>query len=132
MSEYQGCGKIRGLIKTRGRWQVILGDPGLILCLVAMKRNYELSVIFTPVLKEKGLTGAISGVESLVKKVKGKVLEMEEEGKQRLAYPIAKYHEGIYLFWRLELLTEKVGQFEKELKLQKGVLRQLLIKEEDK
>lgn len=96
--------------------------------LIIMKRNYELTVIFTPVLKEKGMSGAIGTVESLVKKVKGKVLEMEEEGKQRLAYPIAKYNEGIYLFWKLELPAEAANKLEAGLKLQKGVLRQLLIR----
>ena len=53
---------------------------------------------------------------------------MVDEGKQRLAYKIEKYTEGIYLFWKLELPTESVAAFEKELKLKKGVLRQLLIK----
>ena len=67
----------------------------------------------------------------LVKKYKGKVLEMVDEGKQRLAYSIEKYNEGIYLFWKLEMQTDKVSEFEKELKLKKGVLRQLLIKLEN-
>ncbi len=95
-----------------------------------MKRNYELTVIFAPVLKEKGLSSAIASVENLVKKYKGKVVEMEEEGKQKLAYSIAKYGEGIYLFWKLVLPAEKVMEFETELRLQKGILRQLLIREE--
>jgi len=93
-----------------------------------MKKKYELTVIFTPVLREKGLTSAISSVEKLVKKYKGKVLEMEDQGKQKLAYDISKYHEGIFLFWTLELPSSEVGAFEAELKLQKGVLRQLLIR----
>ncbi len=93
-----------------------------------MKSEYELTVIFAPVLKEKGLSSAIASVESLVKKIKGKVLEMDEEGKQKMAYPIAKYHEGIYLFWKLEMPSESAGKFEADLKLQKGILRQLLIR----
>ena len=92
-----------------------------------MKKTYELTVIFTPVLKEKGLSTAIGSVEGLVKKVKGKVLEVENEGKQKLAYPIKKYREGIYVFWKLEMTTDSVNKFEAELKLQKGVLRQLLV-----
>lgn len=95
-----------------------------------MKRKYELTVVFAPVLKEKGLSGAIAGVEALVKKYKGKVSELDEEGKQKLAYPIAKYSEGIYLYWVLEMPADQVGEFEKELRLQKGVLRQLLVKVE--
>ena len=93
-----------------------------------MKREYELTVIFAPVLKEKGLSGAVASVESLVKKYKGKVLEMQELGKLRLSYSIAKYAEGIYLFWKIEMPGEGAGKFEAELGLQKGLLRQLLVR----
>lgn len=91
------------------------------------KRVYELTVIFTPVLKEKGLSNAIAAVETLVKKVKGKVLEVEDQGKQKLAYSIQKYKEGIYVFWKLQLPRENAINFETELKHQKGILRQLLV-----
>jgi small subunit ribosomal protein S6 len=93
-----------------------------------MKKTYELTVIFTPVLREKGLTSAIASVEKLVKKHKGKILEMEDEGKAKMSYPIAKYQEGIYLFWKIEFSGENIHAFEAELALQQGVLRQLLIK----
>lgn len=96
-----------------------------------MKRIYELSVIFAPVLKEKGLSGAISDVEALVKKTKGKVVEVEDEGKQKLSYPIKKYKEGIYVFWKLTLPSENAVKFEQELQQQKGILRQLLIKADE-
>lgn len=91
------------------------------------KRIYELTVIFTPVLKEKGLSSAINSVESLVKKVKGKSQEVEDQGKQKLAYPIKKYREGIYVFWKIMLPREVASDFETQLKLQKGVLRHLLV-----
>lgn len=91
------------------------------------QRVYELTVIFTPVLKEKGQSSAEASVESLVKKHNGVVVDREDEGKQKLAYPIQKYKEGIYVFWKLQLPREKVNQFEAELKLQKGILRHLLV-----
>ena len=94
---------------------------------MSRKRIYELTVIFTPVLKEKGLSTSINSVEALVKKTKGKVLEMEDEGKQKLAYSIQKYKEGIYIFWKLQLPRESANKFEGELKLQKGILRHLLV-----
>lgn len=91
------------------------------------KSIYELTVIFTPVLKEKGLSGAIASIEALVKKHKGKVLEFEDQGKQKFAYSIQKYKEGIYVFWKLQLNKPVVNTFEAELKLQKGNLRHLLV-----
>jgi len=95
-----------------------------------MKKDYELTVIFAPVLKEQGLTSVISAVEGIVKKYKGKVLEFNDEGKQKLAYPLKKYREGIYVFWVLDLASDKVKEFENELKLQKGLLRHLLVVKE--
>jgi small subunit ribosomal protein S6 len=92
-----------------------------------MKKTYELTVIFTPVLKEKGLSSAIGSVESLVKKFKGKVSEVTDQGKQKLAYPIQKYKEGIYVFWKLQMGSENINKFESQLAIQKGILRQLLI-----
>ena len=93
-----------------------------------MRKNfYELTVIFTPVLKDKGLTSAVASVEKLIKKYKGKVLEFEDEGKHKFSYPIQKYSEGIYLFWTLEMDRSQANQFEIELKLMKGVLRHMLV-----
>lgn len=98
---------------------------------ITMKRNYELTIIFAPVLKEKGMSSAIAGIEALVKKAKGKVSEMVDEGKLKLAFPIDKYKEGIYVFWKLAIATENVHKFEQEVKHQKGVLRHLLVRVED-
>jgi len=91
-------------------------------------RKYELTVIFAPVLRDEGLSKAVASVEALVKKLKGKVVDKSQEGKQSFSYPIAKYHEGIYVFWNLELPSMVAPEFEDGLKHQKGVLRQLLVR----
>lgn len=93
-----------------------------------MTREYELTVIFAPILKEEGLKAATTVVANLAKKLGGKVVGMEVEGKEALAYPIKKFEEGIYVFWRMELPSEKTEKFEADLKLQKGVIRQLLVR----
>jgi len=96
-----------------------------------MKRSYELTVVYAPVLKEEGLKSAKNTVEALAKKMGGSVSAVTEEGKQALAYPLKKFGEGIYVFFVLELPTDKTGKFEEELMRQKGVIRQLLVKGEE-
>lgn len=93
-------------------------------------RKYELTVIFTPVMKDDGLGKAQAAVEALVKKLEGKVVDRTVEGKQSLAYPIDKFTEGIYVFWNLELPSRVAPEFEDKLKHQKGLIRQLLVKNE--
>ena len=93
-----------------------------------MTREYELTVVFAPTLKEEGLKSAVKAVDALVVKTGGKVASVSEVDKQPLAYPIGKFHEGIYVLWNLELSSEKTVKFEADLKLLKGVIRQLLIR----
>lgn len=93
-------------------------------------RKYELTVIFAPVLKDDSLNKAEAAVEALVKKLEGRVVDRTEEGKQGLAYPINKFSEGIYVFWNLELPARVAPEFEDKLKHQKGLIRQLLVKNE--
>ena len=91
-------------------------------------REYELTVIFTPVLKDDGLEKATKAVESLVKKLKGSVKVKNDEGKQNLTYPIAGFSEGIYVYFEFEMPAENAVEFESKLKLQKGLIRQLLVR----
>ena len=95
-----------------------------------MIRKYELTVIYAPVLKEEGLKSATKAVSDLAKKLGGQVLNVAVEGKTSLAYPIMKYTEGIYVFFQLELPADQGAKFELELKRQKGVIRQLFIRQD--
>jgi len=59
--------------------------------------NYELMVIFTPVLSEEDFKAAQKKYASLVKENGGEVLHENPWGLKSLAYPIAKKTTGLYL-----------------------------------
>jgi small subunit ribosomal protein S6 len=52
-------------------------------------------------------------------------------GRRRLAYPIQRFHEGIYQITNFSLLPEKVADLEHQLRLDEDVLRHLVIKENE-
>jgi len=76
--------------------------------------NYELMVIFTPVLSEEDYKAAQKKFTSLVKENGGKVVHENPWGLKSLAYPIQKKTTGLY--WVLEYSAP--SDFNEKLKIQ--------------
>ena len=76
--------------------------------------NYELMVIFTPVLSEEEYKAAQKKYEALVKENEGEVVHTNPWGLKSLAYPIAKKTTGLY--WVMEYKAP--SSFNEKLKIQ--------------
>ena len=76
--------------------------------------NYELMVIFTPVLSEEEFKAAQKKYEALVSETGGEVLGTKPWGLKSLAYPIAKKTTGLY--WVMEYTAPT--SFNEKLKIQ--------------
>ena len=77
-------------------------------------QNYELMVIFTPVLSDEEYKAAQKKFSSMVTEVGGEVLNEKPWGLKSLAYPIAKKTTGLY--WVMEYKTP--SDFNEKLKIQ--------------
>jgi small subunit ribosomal protein S6 len=90
--------------------------------------NYELMVIFTPVLSEEEYKAAQKKYASLVKENGGEVVHENPWGLKSLAYPIAKKTTGLY--WVMEYKAP--SNFNEKLKIQllrdESMLRQMVTK----
>jgi small subunit ribosomal protein S6 len=90
--------------------------------------NYELMVIFTPVLSEEEFKSEQKKYASLVTGGSGSVVAENAWGLKSLAYPIQKKTTGLY--WVLEYAAP--SEFNEKLKIQmlrdESVLRQLCTK----
>lgn len=69
-------------------------------------RQYELTVLIHPDL-EMNLQPAFDKLEKVIETVGGKITKEVNEGKKRLAYPIAKQEFAVYYYYELDLPTEK-------------------------
>lgn len=76
--------------------------------------NYELMVIFTPVLSEEDYRAAQKKYTDLVTENNGEVLNTNPWGLKSLAYPIHKKTTGLY--WVLEY--KALSDFNEKLKIQ--------------
>ena len=87
--------------------------------------NYELMVIFTPVLSEEEYKTAQKKFETLVTENGGEIKHSNPWGLKSLAYPIAKKTTGLY--WVMEYIAP--SSFNEKLKIQllrdESVMRQM-------
>ena len=88
--------------------------------------NYELMVIFTPVLSDEDFKAEQKKYATLVKDNGGSIVAENAWGLKSLAYPIQKKTTGLY--WVMEFIAP--SDFNEKLKIQllrdESVLRQLL------
>ena len=90
--------------------------------------NYELMVIFTPVLSDDEFKSAQKKYTTLITDNGGQIVAENPWGLKSLAYPIQKKTTGLY--WVMEFIAP--SDFNEKLKIQllrdESVLRQLLTK----
>ena len=77
-------------------------------------QNYELMVIFTPVLSDDDYKAAQKKYTALISESKGEVLNEKPWGLKSLAYPINKKTTGLY--WVMEYKAP--SDFNEKLKIQ--------------
>ena len=89
-------------------------------------QNYELMIIFTPVLAEEEYKAAQQKFSDLITSNGGNVVASEPIGLRNLAYPIAKKTTGLY--WLTEY--QAPGAVNQQLEIQMGrdesIMRQMI------
>ncbi len=97
-----------------------------------MAELYDLMVLTAPQAAAEGKEKFKENVDALIAKQKVKVLSCDDWGERALTYPIAKYDRGMYYVYALEMESGKALALTTKLKLEKGVLRHILVKRHEK
>lgn len=94
-----------------------------------MSRRYEIVYIFDSALEEEQINESLTRFHELLKSADTPepATDVNHWGKRTLAYPIAGKEVGYYVVVRLDTSPELLGEFERALKLDEGVLRHLLV-----
>ena len=92
--------------------------------------QYETIFVTEPTLTEEEIDELIKGYESLLTSAKGKVLKTEKWGKRRLAYPITRREEGIYVLMVIECPPQMVKEIERRYRMNDRILRHLTVRVE--
>ena len=91
--------------------------------------RYDLNVILDPALSEQQVQAEKDAVALQVERAGGEILELDEWGLRRLAYPIRKGNEGYYLIFRLHLTGETPKTIEAALRQRDNVMRVLVVRQ---
>lgn len=89
--------------------------------------QYEIAVLYHPDL-EIDLEKATSKVEKIFTDNGGKVGNVDNWGKRKMAYPIKRNESAVYVFYTVELPAESVRKIEGILNITDEVIRFLIVR----
>jgi small subunit ribosomal protein S6 len=93
-------------------------------------REYELMVVLDPNLDESAIEALNTRIQNLVTQRGGTIESVEPWGRKRLAYPIGRYRDGVYILSRFQMPPNAAAEIERALKLTESVIRHLLVRAE--
>jgi small subunit ribosomal protein S6 len=85
-------------------------------------------VVLDPNLDDAAVEALNTRIGNLVTQRGGSVESVEPWGRKRLAYPIGRFRDGIYILSRLQLPPNAAVEIERALKLTESVMRHLLVR----
>ena len=89
--------------------------------------SYELTYVLRP-LDDAALSAINERINTTIASSGGQIVARNDWGKRRLAYPIKKITEGIYVSLQVNLPQTAVRPIERALQLSDDVLRYLVIR----
>ena len=90
---------------------------------------YETMYILRPDIPEEEVDNHLKKYSEILEKSGTEVLDSQMRGKRRLAYPIAKHKEGIYVQLSHQGDGQQVVVLEKAMRLSEDVIRYLTVKQ---
>jgi small subunit ribosomal protein S6 len=90
--------------------------------------DYELLTILNPDIKDEDVGGTVERLTQFIASRGGEVQDVDQWGRRRLAYPIARQMEGTYVVTHLRLRPASAAELEANLRISEDVLRHLLVR----
>lgn len=94
-------------------------------------RDYEVAFIAQADLDEASLNALIEKTKSWIGAAGGQVVNIDNWGRRRLAYPIRKQQEGQYVFVQAQMSAAATREVERNLRFTEQVLRFLIVRADE-
>lgn len=92
--------------------------------------KYEAMLVFQPALTEEQLAVEMSAISEKIVKDEGRVENIQNMGKKRLAFPIKKQKEGFYQLVNFEAKPSLIKILKNAFRLNETILRVLVLRKE--
>jgi small subunit ribosomal protein S6 len=88
-------------------------------------------VVLDPNLDDAAIEALNTRIQSMVTQRGGTIESVDSWGRRRLAYPIGRYRDGVYIVTRFTMPPNAAAEVERALKLTESVIRHLLVRAEE-
>lgn len=95
-----------------------------------MKNQYETVFIATPVLSDVQIKEAVTKFKDLIAENGGELVNEEDWGLRKLAYPIQKKSTGFYHLFEFKAEPEFIAQLELQYRRDERIIRFLTFKQD--
>ena len=92
--------------------------------------KYELVLVVNAKIEDDARAAVVDKAKAYVERFGGKITEVEDWGKKRLAYEIQHMKEGFYYFIQFEADATCPAELEKRVRIMENVLRYLVVRKE--
>ncbi|MDX1419063.1 MAG: 30S ribosomal protein S6 [Rubricoccaceae bacterium] len=90
---------------------------------------YEMMYIVNPVLNDEQTKDIVERVTKYIRENDGDIVEIDEMGSQRLAYPIQKKRNGYYVnLWFRHTDGDFIARFDRVLRINDEIMRHLILR----
>ncbi len=89
--------------------------------------KYETVMILSPDLAEQQINDLITALEQSVNETKGNLIQTDQWGKRKLAYPVKKCEEGFYVLFFYEASGDTVKELERRMRMNENVIKFLTV-----
>ncbi|MCL2616392.1 MAG: 30S ribosomal protein S6 [Defluviitaleaceae bacterium] len=93
--------------------------------------RYELALILRATLDDEAKTAQMDQITQLLGRFGATIEKVDEWGRRRLAYEIAKQNEGIYYFITFSSDASVPAEIESRVRIMENLLRYLIIRIEE-
>lgn len=91
-------------------------------------KKYEIMFIVKSTQESDEIKKNAEAMKQIISETKGKVVEFNELGEKKLAYPIKKEISGYYFVMIVEADNNTISEFDRKAFINENILRHLIIK----
>lgn len=93
--------------------------------------KYELTAVVSAKIEDDERAAVVDKCKAYVERFGGKVTNVEEAGKKRLAYEIEKQKEAFYYFIQFDAEATAPAEIESRVRIMDNVLRFLIVRTDE-
>ncbi|MCR4840418.1 MAG: 30S ribosomal protein S6 [Lachnospiraceae bacterium] len=93
--------------------------------------KYELVLVVSAKIEDDAREAVLNQAKDLIARFGGNVTNVDDKGKQKLAYEIQKMNEGYYYFIQFDAESTVPVEIESRVRIMDNVLRYLCVRQDE-